>query len=335
MSGILDSKSRVLDTILTVEGRRQLAQGGIDVKYVTFSDAATFYKADIASGSQDATQRIYLEACQLPQDDITFRADDAGNITSFRNSDGIQSAGGRILDYSFNAVSGSVITGSVQQVENMSGSGFTDAAQALLGASLDNLQKLRIIASKDKIFEDDGFAAGPNDITFSIVSDRPIADPSQYSAHVGSLDSIFSDPRFSNLPNFKYLPPINKVQDKSLDKTDHRVMSRFAVGAFPAWGRTQVFGLSYAQTMFELQYYEKMGFMRTISFDPTSGDNRIVAQFFEKTPNTLRKLDVVDFGKHVTGNPAAPVAHIFFVGKVEIDEKGTDTFLHLFTMVFE
>ena len=41
MSGILDNKSRVLDTVITTEGRRQLAEGGVDIQYVTFTDGAT------------------------------------------------------------------------------------------------------------------------------------------------------------------------------------------------------------------------------------------------------------------------------------------------------
>lgn len=335
MSGILDNKSRVLDTVITTEGRRQLSAGGIDIKYVTFTDGTAFYKADLVSGSQDATKRIYLEACQLPQDDITFQADDDGNLQTFRNSDGIQVTGGRILTYSFSATSGSVITGSTQQVSTLVGDGFTQAADALLGSSIDNFRKMRLIATKDKIFEDDGFGLGPDQVTFSISNDRPISNPNQYMTHVSALDSIFSDPRFSHLPNFKYLPPVNKVRDASVDMSDPRVLKRHALATYQPWGRTHVAGLSYKQVAEELRYYQNLGYMQTISFDPTSRDNRLVGQFFEKNFNSLRKLDVIDFGTHQTGNPNAPVSQIFFVGKVEVDGKGTDTFIHLFTMVFE
>lgn len=335
MSGILDSKSRVLDTIVTTEGKRQLARGGLDVRYVTFSDGGTFYKADVASGSQDATKRIYLESCQLPQDDISFQADDDGNVTTFRNSDGVQVSGGRIIDYSFSSVSSSVITGSLQTSNTLTGSSFLNAAETLLAASFDNFSKLRVVATKDNIFEDDGFGAGPNNVTFAINNDRPISDPNQFMTHVGSLDSVFSDPRFSNLPNFKYLPPVNKITDTALNKKVFKTISSDALGNYKPLGRTQAFGLTYAQTMSELAYYQSLGYMKVISFDPTSGDNRLVGQFFEKSFSSLRKLDIIDFGQFNTGNASAPVAHIFFVGKVEVDEKGTDTFLHLFTLVFE
>lgn len=335
MSGILDSKSRVIDTVITIEGRRQLAEGGIDIKYVSFSDGATFYKADLEHGSEDATKRIYLEACQLPQDDISFLADDGGNLQTFRNSDGVQIAGGRILEYSFQALTSSVLTGSTQTVKPLQGDSFAAQAETLLVSATDNFRKMYLIASKDKVFEDDNFGLGPDKITFTITNDRPIANPNQRTAHIGATDSIFADPRFSHKPNFKYLPPVNKVKDTSIDRSDPRATRQYYLGSYQPWGRTHVEGLSYEQTMHELGYYSDLGYMQTINFDPTSRENTLVGQFFERSYNTLRKLDVIDYGIHSTGNPNAPVAHVFFVGKVEVDDKGTDTFIHLFTLVFE
>ena len=44
--GILDNKSRILDAILTVDGRRQMAEGTFNVSYVTFEDGNVFYDYD-------------------------------------------------------------------------------------------------------------------------------------------------------------------------------------------------------------------------------------------------------------------------------------------------
>lgn len=87
MSGILDSKSRILDAILTVEGRRQMAAGTFEVSYATFSDYGVSYIPDAEEGHEDPTKKIYLEACNLPQDQITFEANDEGRINGFRNQD--------------------------------------------------------------------------------------------------------------------------------------------------------------------------------------------------------------------------------------------------------
>jgi hypothetical protein len=85
MSGILDNKSRVLDTILTNEGKRQIARGDLKVEYISYSDVGTYYAKDLISGSADASSRLYFEQCSLPQDQITFEADDSGNIKPFNN----------------------------------------------------------------------------------------------------------------------------------------------------------------------------------------------------------------------------------------------------------
>jgi len=87
MSGILDSKSRIIDAMLTVEGRRQMAEGTFEVSYVTFSDYGVSYIPDKISGHEDPTTKIYLEACNLPQDQITFEANDEGKLVPFRVQD--------------------------------------------------------------------------------------------------------------------------------------------------------------------------------------------------------------------------------------------------------
>lgn len=85
MSGILDSKSRVIDAILTTEGRRQLAEGTFVVSYATFTDGDVPYAPDVNVGHEDPTNKFYLEASSLPQDQVVFEANDEGKLVSMRN----------------------------------------------------------------------------------------------------------------------------------------------------------------------------------------------------------------------------------------------------------
>lgn len=87
MSGILDNKSRVIDAMLTIEGRRQMAEGTFEISYVTFSDADVVYQPDDEEGHIDPTNRIYFESSNLPQDQITFEANDEGKLLPFRVQD--------------------------------------------------------------------------------------------------------------------------------------------------------------------------------------------------------------------------------------------------------
>jgi hypothetical protein len=320
-----------MDTIVTLEGRRQVASADLKIEYVSFTDTATYYKADLASGSADASERIYLEQCHLPQDQITFEADDSGRLAPFRNGSGITMKDGQILDYSFNALTASVLTGSNQGMRFLRGDEFASTAETLLASSIDNFNRLRLIGTKDKLFEDDGFGLGNKKVEFTIHNNRPLPDATHHVAHVNHLESLFQDVRLSKVVNFKYLPPINKVEDRGIDKRDHRHTWQHHLGYYKPWGRSHLYGLSPQQLEHELAHYERMGYAKTLVFEPTSKRNRLMGQFFEVHFNVMKKLDVIDYGWYTWHGARR---HVFFAGKVLNDENGTHTFIHLFTFVF-
>lgn len=331
MSGILDNKSRVMDTILTQEGKRQISSANLKIKYVSFTDSATYYKGDIVSGSANASERIYFESCNLPQDQITFEADDSGQLLPFKNGNSLNVKSGQILSYSFDALTTSILTGSVLTVASLKGAEFASTTTELLASSIENFIKLRLLGSTDKIFDDDGFLINNSDITFTINDTKPISDPTQHSAKVNDIDSLFQDVRLSKLKNFHYLPPINKVDNTTLDKTNHLQTSQYHLGNYQPWGRTQLEGLSPEQLEYELGYYERLGYAKSIKFDPTSTKNRLVGQMFEINYDNIKKLDIIDYGTYIWQNTPRQA---FFIGKIVIDDNGTHNFIHLFTLVF-
>ena len=85
MAGILDKKSRIIDAVLTTEGRRQLGEGTLSVSYATFTDGEVFYVPSSEYGHEDPTARLYIEACSLPQDQIIFEANDEGKLNPLRS----------------------------------------------------------------------------------------------------------------------------------------------------------------------------------------------------------------------------------------------------------
>ena len=50
----------------------------------------------------------------------------------------------------------------------------------------------------------------------------------------------------------------------------------------------------------------------------------------------MKKLDVIDYGKvsDNSSNPKSSTHHVFFIGKVLVDDTGSDCFIHLFTLLF-
>jgi hypothetical protein len=318
--GILDSKSRVIDAIVTLEGRRQVAQGKLRIAGATFTDAGVHYMADAASGSIDASTRFYFEACDLPQDQIVFESDDSGQLVPFRSAGEHQLRAGQVLTYG--AVSGAQVPS--EQMRVLSGTGLEQAASDVLDSSLTSFRRQMILSTRDRLFEDDGFAVGPESVTFVMDDHGPIDDPESFNVDPDALEGLFQDPRLSHLPNFRFLPPVNAGQETGPGSM---------LGSYRPWGDPRP--LTYESLRRELDTVEAKGGCRTLSFDPTTRTNRVVGQLFERTSTGLRKLDVIDFGVHATGRPSSPTAHVFFAGRLVEDSAGVHTFVHVFTLVFE
>lgn len=320
MSGILNSKSRILDTIVTLEGRRQMVGGKFKIEYVTFTDAATFYRGDIVSGSDDASRRIFLECVSLPQDQIAFEADDSGKLMPFKNTSGFQLAGGKVL------------SGSSDGLVIMSGSDFASTSDALLASSLDNFKNLQTLGTVDSIFEDDEFEISHSGVSFQVTDENPVSDPNEQAANINHLESFFQDEKLTNIINFRYLPPLNKVADGTLDVKNKTIQKQYSLGDYPPLGPTET--LTYEKVSEEIERARKKGNVKSIRFDPTNNLNRLAAQFFEVRSNELLKLDVIDFGSFKVDDQLAPTRHVMFIGKVFEDDYGTHTFVRLFTLVF-
>ena len=83
MSGILNNKQRFVDTVITQEGRRQLASGEFKVEFATFSDLGAFYGKHPDSGSIDMSTQLQLEAPSFgPVDTVTLESNLVGNVVA-------------------------------------------------------------------------------------------------------------------------------------------------------------------------------------------------------------------------------------------------------------
>jgi len=315
MAGILDQKTRILDTYITEEGRRQLADGKFQAKYYSFTDGYSIYNEDtIVSSSTgtkalDATYRICFEATSLPQDQVTFEADDSGKLINVKNSD-------------LKVLAGQIFSGSVL----VTGSQFTSTSEILLSSSLNSYKNLRILSSPNAFdINHNDFIIGNNDITFTITNDKPINSQDLQRISIDQVESLFMDKRLSHIPNFTFLPPVNKAQIGG---------STTSLGTFQSLNQSAI--LSFEQLQNELNYYENNGFEADVYFTETTNENNIFCQFFEVSGDSVKKLDVIDFGIFNTPkNPNSTNKHVFFVGKLFIDNLGSTTFVNMFTLVFE
>lgn len=307
-----------MDTIITQEGRAQIGTGKLVSEYVSFSDMGAIYKLDtIISGGLDVIDRLCFEATNLPQDLITLEADDSGRLIGnfVSGSDQYQVSTGQI--FSGSAIVNRAIVSSSQ---------FTSLSEHLLKSSINNFKKLYNIGSPDVLNENfDQFIISPTrPIKFVITDDKPLSSETDIQEiSIDSVESLFFDKRLSHIPNFKYLPPINKT--KLGERSGKRLGNYVHVGQRPY--------LTYKDVLSEVKELKRSGFEETICFTETSRENNLFCQLFEVSGNEMIKLDVIDFGSFPAGSDGIS-RHIFFAGKIFEDSTGSTTYVHIFSIIF-
>lgn len=311
MSGILDKKTRILDTIVTLDGRRQIADGKLRIEYASFTDTHTFYEADIVSGSTSAYDRLFFEACSLPQDQITFESDDSGFMLSFRGG-AVNAHGGKVLSGSTSTKTLTAVSSSIQ---------FASSATTLLSSSVDNFDKQNVLGSIDPFLEHNKFEVDRETLKFTITSEKPFDLGDMAETSIDNVESLFQDKRLSHVPNFLYLPPVNMPTSEGGESE--------LLGDYPRIGQPPMFDFNVLMKDLRDREYD------TIRFHKTSRSNNIVGQFFEIGQTEFKKLDVIDFGEFRVDDPNFPEKHVFFVGKIFPDVKGMFTFVNMFTLIFE
>ena len=229
MAGILDSKTRVLDTVVTQIGRRQIASGRLRPEFISFTDAAAYYEADAVSGSSDATGRIYFESRgKRRQDFITFETDDSGNLLGYPTDPNLSIMGEELFKTANSA--------SVDDINNfvfVSGSGdFASLTRGIVTSSIDHFKQLYMLGSSIVAEGTEGFSqdfkVDKEDISFSVINTFPWPDgPKENTSNIDAIEPLFIDKRLSHLPNFKFLPPmVREPKTYPFNKKEERKINR-------------------------------------------------------------------------------------------------------------
>lgn len=290
-----------------------MASGDFKPTFYSFSDLGMIYTRDtIVSGGLDETYRLMFEAASLPQDQVSLGADDSGMVNAFPMSG----------SEAFIIRQGQILSGSNN--EPLTGSQFASLADSLLSSSINNFQNLYILTSPDPLdLVEKEFLIGPTDTTFSITTNKPIDKTNELQkTNVDLIESFFYDKRLSHIPNFDFLPPINKRTNKNEPVKP--------LGEFVNLKQESIQTFDQLET--ELKLAEQNGFAETVRFYETSRENNLFCQMFESSGDKLKKLDIIDFGEFVVGEQTK---HVFFAGKVFMDSTNTPTFVCLFTLVFQ
>lgn len=355
--GLLDQKKRLMDTILTDEGRRQLGTGKFVPAYYSFSDASAVYSPmdTFVSGTaptDNIATLISFEAFPLPQDQVSYEADDTGALAVMGNNNYFSSSQGTVR-----VISGQLVKGWEQGNPTVlsASNAFTSLATSIINDGGNNFRKLMILKSPDLLYTNrDEFKLSVTSSQFRLIPNMMPGDVQ--TGQLDATEALYNDRRLSHIDNFKFLAPVNKR------KTNSNNVSPIGDYASAINGNRQI--LTYndlrqeflnnvvqSGTTTETRQLQR----QTVYFNETSITNRIVGQIFEIGDGYITKLDVIDFGVFTINktdprlfpdepqpqplNPDVVTQttriHVYFVGKVMKDSTGTDKYLNICTLVFQ
>jgi hypothetical protein len=293
--GILDPKSRVIDLLLTNEGKRQLVNGQMRVDYISYSDCSINY-------NDEEIEKIILEANNLPQDQITPEAD-ANELIR------------KILTSNFKVINGNVYD---LQSQPLSGSITSNFFDEITNSSLQNFNKLQIIKSQDSFYDIKNLSSNILSSSIRITNDdinqnNEVNKPNN-SLSVDLMDSIFLDIDASKSKNYLYLPPIDDNNEPLYDYG-------FKKGA--------------NQILDDNKLNKRLSNKKKIDFKlNSSGKTHIqIFQSEENQISNLKKLDIIKYGDLFDAGVYKGVA--YFVGRLLVDNSGNSTFYRIFTILIK
>ena len=184
--------------------------------------------------------------------------------------------------------------------------------------------------------------------------------PEEKTISIDSAEPLVYDKRLAHAINFKFLPPITKSGRvygiyRNLEQQGYDSFEKLTdeIGKLPTRSgadqssqyvyRNNINDKRNPQTIQSLQAdVRKSSKFQRLSIDirNTSVENNMIGQFFEVkrfgNNKKLVKLDVIDRGiMRDDSDLNYPNKHVFFVGKVMTDNYGVNSFLNLFTLVFD
>lgn len=341
MSGILDAKTRIIDAVITDEGKRQISTGKLRIQFSAFTDRSAFYEASAASGSTDATKRLYFEAGSTLADQVTFETDDSGKLFNWTGGD-LQLIDGMLID-----ASGAFVTDEFNTSQSF---GFASLSQRLISSSTTNFKQLQFIGTDDPFYGNE-FEISTKAIQFQKTPESPISRGDLTAISLDAIRPLFFDQRLAHSGRFDYMEPILPIsgsdENGNLSMEPLAILSPDPVAAM--MGIDDAPGLGYAKlnardgmTTLEglLRHLKPADYVggsglnkpvHEINFEKTSRDNNLVMQMFEIKSSELNKLDVIDYGEFLDDSGIR--YRIFFVGKIFLDEVRLPSYVNIFTLV--
>ena len=351
MAGILDSKTRFIDMIVTQEGKRQISNGMLRAEYASISDAETFYDA---LEVDDVSNRIFFQAMDSPNNVIVLEKDDSGKMIEFNFSPTGSIVGNDIFEKD------TTVTSSLR-LQAVTGSAFASSAKSIMNSFTSHFDSLQTLSTFEKSGND--FELSTERINFAISNSVPFPlGPHSETINVNDAEPFFLDSKLTHLPNFDFLPPVNTDGSNYGQYEDIRSLKRETLNDIKKYLGNEGFRDTNKESGIRLRksnsrmrtdkvgdfdvinrvkltspYDNSFKQYKTVYFDKTSDQNNLIIQMFEDGPDSkLIKLDIIDAGSFFDKDSEFyPEKRVFYAGKIFIDDFNMPTFINIFTIIFE
>jgi len=312
MAGILDVKRRIIDALITQDGRRQMANGTISLNYASFSDEGIFYDSEDGESARDISNLPIFEVVSLPRDIIIPEVDDDGTF-SLSLSDGNKIVNGRkVISGSFDVVTtdSNGVRTVVQAEPVLTGalnvySGTLD----ILRTAVNHFSQLNVIAT-DGGLKESSFSVGTNTVKLTTIEKK---------ISMSAVKPLLFNNSINHTINTRYLPPF--CQNAATDSGP--------LGDYPKFTTAPYNNFS----SFKEQELKDSISSQEIIINSHASSNNLIGQFIETNKDVVDKLVIVDYGEFI--NEENVKHRVFYLGKPIRDLSGNPKFCRLFTLVFE
>lgn len=309
MAGILNDKQRIMDVLLTMNGRRQISDGTFKIEFASFSDHGVFYRAGEGEVADDAGSRIMFEAYSSPSDVVIPEINSEGAI-SMNVFSGNSLTNGKIVTTDTDAYGNPkrrFVSGSIDV--------YSSSAD-IIQNSINSFDNLQIIGTKNNWSDQDFFSTSKNSITFS----RPVDSPDN-EKFLDAISPVFTDDSLASMPAFKYLPPVYDDPQSTL---------QLPMAAYRRMNVHPKLDFKSLISSLNTESFEK----DTVHFKSDDPYLNIVSQVFEINGESVGKLAIIDYGTYVNED-GSEIGSVYHLGKIYRDSSNVPKFVKVLSIVFE
>jgi len=355
MAGILDKKHKLIDLVVTQEGRRQMSQGGFTPTYASFSDRNARYDPSNTSISHVSQSLFFQTPSALADDQIVYETDDSGKLVVGDLSDQFTILGDDLFKKD------SSVTGSNVYI-SVSGSQFASTVKLVKDRTIESFKRNKFISTVSGLksgqsMDTRSFKLNIENYNFAISNSVPWPrGPDTGKIDIDSTETFMFDNKLAHNRNFQFLPPKNEDGTAYGSYEDLRSTTRETFADI----KNQL-GITIMQAAEPLEQADTVfnydGDIRvknrapnapietviskefaTVYFRNGGEHNNLIAQMYEEEPakGTVTKLDIVDAGEfYDEDDKEKPAKHVFYAGKIMFDSLNIPSFINFFTIIFD